>query len=241
MKRHLKHILLAMVIGGAVPLPYFFFKGVIAHQQELEQEKRRFIEENQGLARVVEVHIEDGGAFSVLVEGAKTNAHYPGSKAGHPKLTMELLVKKFWRKVNVSGENDCWMWTGMTYKGYGKLFRALNYPKAAHRFSMSLHIGRPVKPEEYVLHHCDNPGCVNPKHLFIGTQKDNMQDCVKKGRKKPNGLHGDTHPRSRLSKELSVKIKEIYEYHTVPELARMFNVSTSTIKRVLHGWHWSCQ
>ena len=89
--------------------------------------------------------------------------------------------ERFWNKVDIRDENDCWIWTGGTVKQYGE-FRFNDKIQSTHRISWQIHFG--TIPEGMdVLHHCDNPPCVNPKHLFLGTHSDNMQDAEQKGRK----------------------------------------------------------
>jgi hypothetical protein len=95
------------------------------------------------------------------------------------------IAIRFWEKVDKPGGADaCWLWTGTPdVNGYGKLwwFDHTNKGKFAHRISWELHNG-PIPDGLFVLHSCDNPPCVNPKHLFLGTQLDNMRDMVAKGR-----------------------------------------------------------
>ena len=92
---------------------------------------------------------------------------------------MKTLADQFWGKVDRTG--DCWLWTGnINSDGYGRI--GVNYKNIlAHRFSWGLHFGMIPKGMN-VLHECDNPPCVNPAHLFLGTQADNMKDMVAKGR-----------------------------------------------------------
>jgi hypothetical protein len=91
----------------------------------------------------------------------------------------EQLAERFWARVEKSGE--CWLWTGARLqKGYGSI-RIANRAFSTHRVAMALNGAIP--PDDMaVLHRCDNPPCVRPEHLFLGTQADNMADMIKKGR-----------------------------------------------------------
>lgn len=94
-------------------------------------------------------------------------------------------VKRFWAKIK-KADNGCWNWTASKRpKGYGAFVWATDTGKiiqgSAHRFSYELHYGV-FDTILCVLHRCDNPACVNPQHLFLGTRKDNNLDMVSKGR-----------------------------------------------------------
>ena len=100
-----------------------------------------------------------------------------GGRRGTPE-------ERFWRHVERG--DDCWRWTAHRIRVRGKLwygmFNALpRTPMGAHRFSWELHNG-PIPNGLFVLHSCDNPECTNPKHLFLGTQADNVRDMTLKRR-----------------------------------------------------------
>jgi hypothetical protein len=99
--------------------------------------------------------------------------------------TTPTAADRFWAKVRQT--EYCWLWTGSANrKGYGNFWpvshrRPGSRTMLAHRFSWELHFG-PIPRGLFVLHECDNPFCVRPDHLFLGTQVDNMRDCHRKDR-----------------------------------------------------------
>jgi hypothetical protein len=94
-------------------------------------------------------------------------------------------VERFWRHVQPGDLDECWEWTGSRDRhGYGRIGERINgkfYLRRAHRLSFEMHHG-PVPDGLYVLHSCDRPCCVNPSHLRIGTQRENYEDSVARGR-----------------------------------------------------------
>jgi hypothetical protein len=103
----------------------------------------------------------------------------------HPQYTPEQTAR-FWSRVDRSG--DCWLWTGARHPfGYGMVVLGRRW--YAHRLAWTLSNG-PIPAGMCVLHRCDNPPCVNPTHLFLGTFRDNTADMHAKGR----GIVGDQHP-----------------------------------------------
>lgn len=148
---------------------------------------------------------------------------------------------RFWAKVQRLSEDDCWIWTASQDKDmYGK-FRIFESGKKidirAHQYSWQLFSGRPVPPGIKVCHTCDHPYCVNPKHLFLGTNQDNMDDMVQKDRQAKGKLIGS-------SKLDEVKVKEIRELYstgnyTQQQLSDLFTVSRSVIGAIVRRdiWH----
>ena len=144
------------------------------------------------------------------------------------------LAERFWAKVDKSG--DCWIWTGNRHKAKGRDYGMINTrdgSKLAHRVSYELHYG-PIPPGMEVCHRCDNPPCVNPAHLFLGTHSDNMRDCVNKQRK--NAVRGSKH---KLSKLTDAQVEQIRQSPLASaELARQFGVSDTLVCNIRKGKAW---
>jgi hypothetical protein len=145
---------------------------------------------------------------------------------------------RFWAKVEKKGATECWDWTG--YKddgGYGT-FNVGGGMQFAHRVSWVIENG-PIPAGTHsgtmcVLHHCDNPACVNPDHLFLGTQQDNIDDMVEKGRSNTGVKNGQV----VLSEEDVLKIRKIGKTVTLRVLADQFGVSFSAISLILRRETW---
>ena len=147
-------------------------------------------------------------------------------------MTME---ERFWSKVDKS--SDCWTWTAAKLKkGYGQ-FKAKSYTLVtAHRLSYEMAYG-PIPDGLLVCHKCDNPSCVNPDHLFLGTAQDNSHDMVSKGRSKNGGAFvGSANGNAVLRAE---DVKEIRALSlSYRELASRFGVSKTQIARIKTGLAW---
>lgn len=107
------------------------------------------------------------------------------SCANKSKSEKRPVSVRYWLHVVTRDGDQCWSWNGATNgHGYGLLNRGDGVPAKAHRVSWEIHFG-PIPEGLGVLHKCDNPECSNPKHLFLGTQKDNARDMSNKGRMNP--------------------------------------------------------
>lgn len=110
----------------------------------------------------------------------------------NPKFNSEIIKNRLLDNSIPVTESGCWIWLkGIQRFGYGAI--SINRKqKPAHRISYQIFKGE-IFNNLFVLHSCDTSACINPHHLFLGTQKDNIQDCIKKGRKKTNGNNLKTH------------------------------------------------
>ena len=135
-------------------------------------------------------------------------------------------------KVERIPEAGCWIWMGATQvRGYGEILSS-NRKLLAHRASYEAFVG-PIPKGMYVCHACDNVYCVNPNHLFLGTQKQNMQDMVAKGR----STKGEKNARAKLTEEQVKQIREMSESNSF--IAKLFHVSTSNIQFIKTKKRWT--
>lgn len=144
---------------------------------------------------------------------------------------------QFWARVNVAGPTECWDWQGEVMNtGYGR-FGYHQTRWLAHRFMWMMVEGDPG--DMFVCHTCDRPICVNPMHLWLGTNADNIQDMTNKGRGRPGHVPGSKNGRSKLTEAQVGDVRARYEAgETQAALARAYGVKPGTMSAVCRGKSW---
>lgn len=134
----------------------------------------------------------------------------------------------------------CWEWTGATYRyGYGHFRRRIGdrwVMYKTHRYSYEYHKG-PIPPNKMVLHTCDNPSCVNPEHLYVGTAQDNANDMKQRGRKS----FGRNPNHKLLSYDIAQELRYIKTEHpsyTLDDFVSLTGISKPQLSRILNNKIW---
>lgn len=157
-------------------------------------------------------------------------------------------VETFWSRVDKNGPvpahrpdlGQCWIWTRAkaVSGGYGIFGPSLKRVYRAHRFAWTVTNG-PIPPKLWVCHACDNPPCVRPSHLFLGTNQENMRDCAEKGRIRLDGQRGADHHSATLTED---QVRLIRRRHAGGEgqrqIARGLGVTSRAVYGVVHGLTW---
>lgn len=179
----------------------------------------------------------------MCVNPAHMRAGPPGEKAyGRPAID---LKKRLLAKI-VKVESGCWHWTGFINKdGYGMAYYStklmindrVSHSQQAHRVMYIAYNGQ-IPSGLCVLHKCDNRRCVNPRHLYVGTHKDNSRDMVERGRN-PD-VRGERNPASILSAAKVRKMRQLFYDHgyTVEDLMDEYRMSASGVYNVVMKNRW---
>jgi len=153
-------------------------------------------------------------------------------------------IDKFNLNVGKQSKGGCVEWEGGTgWKGYGRMHLSIKHtlPRRtvkAHRFSWELHRGK-IPEGMIICHKCDNPPCVNPDHLFIGTYQDNIDDQIRKGRLG----RGETSNRATITEDQAVEAIRLYakygkSYGVLVRIAREVGGGYNAVSQVIRGSSW---
>lgn len=165
-----------------------------------------------------------------------------GKVAGQPqryilghRLSRGGPVRLFWSYVDRRGPDECWPWKGPLLNKYGAI-TVRGKRGIASRFSYELHYG-PIPEGMQVCHTCDNPGCQNPAHLWLGTMADNQADMWAKGRS--NRARGESNGCAKLTESSVVEIRRLRGAGmTYTAISRRFGVDKSNIRNICLGKKW---
>jgi len=147
-------------------------------------------------------------------------------------MSYKNTTTQFWENIDIPNDlSKCWFWTGnQNSQGYGRVY--LNGQGFyAHRIMWELIFG-PIPTGVFVCHHCDTPLCVNPLHLFLGTQADNMRDCTNKRRQE----YGENHHNAKLTAPQVLKIRK--RPMSISKLARYYGISRRHIRAIQQRRYW---
>jgi len=161
------------------------------------------------------------------------------------------IIYKFQVKISVSLSTGCWNWIGQKSEhGYGIISKSSHIRAGvktyAHQLSWLIYNGE-IPSGMFICHHCDNPACVNPNHLFLGTPQDNVDDKMRKGRHRTRVFYGKEHPQhgtnspyNKLTENDVREIRKLYvEGETLRSIASKFNVVHGVINNIIQGRKWS--
>jgi len=156
-----------------------------------------------------------------------------GNYTRKPRGPYQPIKERFEKYIYMEPMSGCWLWLGgINGNGYGSFWNGNNpHQQQAHCASWEIYKGH-IPEGLYVCHHCDIRSCVNPIHLFLGTQKDNMQDSSKKGRID----HGEKRPQAKLTENQVIQIRNDNREHRF--IAIDYGVAKSTIGLIKREKRW---
>ena len=149
--------------------------------------------------------------------------------------------EKFWSRVLKRGLDDCWEWQGAKqHRGHGHLRYQKRLVKA-HRLAYELTYGS-IEEGVFICHKCNNPPCCNPKHLYAGSPKTNVDDSIKAGTFTRNsiGAEGEKNPNNKLTKKEIKEIRKMLEETDLYQwqIAEIFNCSQSNVSDIKRNRIW---
>jgi hypothetical protein len=151
------------------------------------------------------------------------------------------------KKVIRRGDDECWGWSGSKYQHpitkeptYGAI--SINGKRTSAHRAVWMHLHGEIPEGMVVMHSCDNPECTNPKHLFLGTYSDNMQDMTNKGRHPGKFRYGEQTCSAKLNNEKAMEIRRLVaEGMTHRAAGELFGVSSVTVTNIVNNKHWKIE
>jgi hypothetical protein len=183
-----------------------------------------------------------GPMVKAILAGRKTQRKLYLPKGANPA-NRQHLANRLINGISEISETGCWVWGRTTSSGYGCLTVERKSVRA-HRLMYALSHGLDERELAEVCHDCpggDNPRCINPEHLFLGTHGDNVRDMVAKGRHggPPPAKHGVNNPSSKLTLQEVATIRQcLQDGETQSAIATRFGVSQSQISNIKRGIQW---
>ncbi len=175
-----------------------------------------------------------------ILDGQKYSGGKLYTKKGFEN-SLTHLARRLGKAIEVNPKSGCWEWQ-QSHNGIGYGTLTINKKrKYAHRLAFELVCGS-IPSGLMLCHKCDNPSCINPEHLFLGTQTENMKDCSIKGRLKPYklGFPGEKNPSAKLNEEKVSIIKErLRSGELQSSIANYFGVTQSVISEIKRGKLWA--
>lgn len=166
---------------------------------------------------------------------------YKARKRGEPIMPIEQRLRS---KVEINSVSGCWEWVGAKRRGYGRLtvgsrVDGSRRSVSAHRLSYELTCGE-IPSGMYVCHRCDNPSCINPEHLFLGSLQDNIKDREKK-RRNITFVGEELHNAKLTRKDVrDARWERTYRGTSFQKIADKYGVSKKTIQSAIAGETWKC-
>lgn len=163
---------------------------------------------------------------------------------GRGRWSEDKWRREFWTRVAKGDPGACWEWQGSRHKvGHGYAWVPRSVPVLggrvhyAHRIAFHLTHGA-IPPGASICHHCDNPACCNPAHLYAGTQTDNMRDMIERDRR--DHAHGSRIPHAALTDDLVREIRRRFRAgERIASIVRDMPASFTTVSAAAHGKSWT--